>query len=83
MDYEYFCGMSYKYVIHQTMTKAEHNWPILKLFDDRSSASATKVFGKTIGLVIYLQNIPIIVLFSLLLSCKYAWLNPKPQAPSP
>ena len=52
----------------QTMTEAEHNRPIPKLFDNRPLALATKVFCETIGLVIYIQNIPIIVSFSLLLS---------------
>ena len=52
----------------QTMTEAEHNRPIPKLFYNRPSASATEVFCETIGLVIYVQNIPIIVSFSLLLS---------------
>ena len=50
------------------MTEAEHNWPIPKLFDNRPSASVAEVFCETIGLVIYIQNIPIIVSFSLLLS---------------
>ena len=52
----------------QKMTKAEHNRPILKLFYNRPLALAVEVFCKTIGLVIYIQNIPIIVSFSLLLS---------------
>ena len=65
------------------MTEAEHNWPIPKLFDNRPSASAAKVFCETISLVIYIQNISIIVSFSLLLSSKLAWLNPKPEAPRP
>ena len=56
--------------VDQTMTEAEHNWPIPKLFDNRPAASATEVFCETIGLVIYIQNIPIIVSFSLLLSWK-------------
>ena len=51
-----------------TMTEAEHNRPIPKLFDNRPSSSAAKVFCETIGLVIYIQNIPVIVSFSLLLS---------------
>jgi hypothetical protein len=46
------------------MTEAEHNWPIPKLFDNRPSALAAEVFCETIGLVIYIQNIPIIVSFS-------------------
>ena len=50
----------------QTMTKAEHNWPISKLFDNRPLASVAEVFCETIGLVIYIQNIPIIVYFSFL-----------------
>ena len=61
--------------LHQTMTEAEHNRPIPKLFDNRPSASATEVFCETIRpivsqkkQVIYTQNIPIIVSFSLLLS---------------
>ena len=54
--------------VDQTMTKAEHNRPIPKLFDNRPSASAAKVFCEIIGLVTYIQNIPIIVSFSLLLS---------------
>ena len=52
----------------QTMTKAKHNRPILKLFDNWPLALAVKVFCETIGLVIYIQNIPIIVSFSLLLA---------------
>ena len=59
----------------QTMTEAEHNWPILKLFDNRPSALAAEVFCETIRpivsqkkQVICTQNIPIIVSFSLLLS---------------
>ena len=50
------------------MTEAEHNRPIPKLFDNRPSAFAAKVLCETIGLVIYIQNIPIIVSFPLLLS---------------
>ena len=34
----------HKKAIGQTMTEAEHNWPIPKLFDNQPSASATKVF---------------------------------------
>ena len=41
----------------QTMTKAKHNRPIPKLFDNRPSALATEVFGETIGLVIF-QKFP-------------------------
>ena len=52
----------------QTMTKAKHYWPIPKLFDNRPSALATEVFCETISLVIYIQNIPIFVSFSLLLT---------------
>jgi hypothetical protein len=66
----------------QTMTKAEHNRPIPKLFDNRPSALAAEVFCKTISLVIYIQNIPIIVSF-LATKIKKFWLNPKPQAPHP
>ena len=58
----------YPYRDMQTMTEAKHNRPIPKLFDNRPSASAAEVFCETIGLVIYIQNIPIIVSFSLLLS---------------
>ena len=55
--------------IHKrTMTEAEHNRPIPKLFDDRTSASAAGIFCETIRLVIYIQNIPTIVSFSLLLT---------------
>ena len=50
------------------MTEAEHNRPIPKLFDNQPSALAAEVFCETIGLVIYIQNVPIIVSFSLLLS---------------
>ena len=35
------------------MTEAEHNRPIPKYFGNQPSASATEVFGETIGLVIY------------------------------
>ena len=35
------------------MTEAENNLPILKFFGNWPSASAAKVFGETIGLVIY------------------------------
>ena len=59
---------NFKPIQMQTMTEAEHNRPIPKLFDNRPSASAAEVFCETIGLVIYIQNIPIIVSFSLLLS---------------
>ena len=52
----------------QTMTEAEHNRLIPKLFDNRPSALAAEVFCETIGLVKYIQYIPIIVSFSLLLS---------------
>ena len=45
------------------MTEAEHNRPIPKLFDNQPSALAAEVFCETIGLVIYIQNIPIIVSF--------------------
>ena len=64
-------GTDYAHLITtgtQTMTEAKHNRPIPKLFDNRPSASATEVFCETIGLVIYIQNIPKIVSFSLLLS---------------
>ena len=47
----------------QTMTKAEHNQPIPKLFDNQPLALAAEVFFETIGLVIYIQNVPIIVSF--------------------
>ena len=66
-----FCSQlhtSVTFFFDQTMTKAEHKRPIPKLFDNRPSALATEVFCETIGLVIYIQNIPIIVSFSLLLS---------------
>ena len=38
-------------VYWQRLTKAEHNRPVLKLFGNRPSASAAKVFGEIIGLV--------------------------------
>ena len=41
----------------QTMTEAEYNRPNPKFFDNRPSASATEVFGETIGLVIF-QKFP-------------------------
>ena len=41
--------------LYQAMTEAKHNRPIPKLFDNRPSASAAKVFYETIGLII--QNI--------------------------
>ena len=50
------------------MTEAEHNRPIPKLFDNQPSASPAEVFCETFGLVMYIQNIPKIVSFSLLLS---------------
>ena len=37
----------------QGMTEAEHNRPILKSFGNWPSVSAAKVFGETIGLIIY------------------------------
>ena len=40
-------------VIPQTMIEAEHNRPNPKFFDNRPSASATEVFGETIGLAIF------------------------------
>ena len=62
-------------MLKQTMTEAEHNRPIPKLFDNWPSALAAEVFCETIrpivsqkNQVIYTQNIPIIVSFSLLLS---------------
>ena len=36
----------------QTMTEAEHNRPIPKLFDNRPSASAAEVFGEKIRPII-------------------------------
>ena len=42
--------------LDQRMTEAEHNWLIPKFFGNRPSASATEVFGKIIGLVIYLKT---------------------------
>ena len=39
---------------NQTITKAEHNRPIPKFFGNRPLASATQVFGETVGLVIYI-----------------------------
>ena len=39
----------------QTMTEAEHNRPIPKLFDNRPSASDAEVFCETIRLVIYIR----------------------------
>ena len=45
------------------MTEAEHNRPIPKLFDNQPSALAAEVFCETIGLVIYIQNVPIIESF--------------------
>ena len=61
--------------LYQTITEAKHNQPIPKLFDNQPSASAAEVFCETIrpivsqkNQVIYTQNIPIIVSFSLLLS---------------
>ena len=42
----------------QTMTEAEHNRPIPKLFGNRPLASAAEVFGETIGLFIYIQKYP-------------------------
>jgi hypothetical protein len=52
------------------MTEAEHNRPIPKLFDNRPLALAAEVFCETIGLVIYNQDIPIIVSFFLATKLK-------------
>ena len=41
-------------ILKQRMTEAEHIRPNLKFFGNQPSASATEVFGKTIGLVIYI-----------------------------
>ena len=65
------------------MTEAKHNRPILKLSDNRPSASTAKVFCETIVLIIYIEKYSRIVSFSLLLSQKEACLNPNPQAPRP
>ena len=37
------------------MTEAEHDPPIMKFFGNRPLDLAAEVFGKTIGLVIYLK----------------------------
>ena len=50
----YFCDekvhlLNYNSLLNlQTMTEAEHNQPIPKLFSNRPSASAAEVFGETI-----------------------------------
>ena len=40
----------------QTMTKAEHNRPIPKLFSNRPSASAVEVFGLLREPIIFFEN---------------------------
>ena len=40
-------------VIQQTMTEAEHNWPIPKLFSNWPSASSAEVFGLLRELIIF------------------------------
>ena len=40
----------------QTMTEAEHNWPIPKLFSNRPSASAAEVFGLLKEPIIFFEN---------------------------
>ena len=40
-----------------SVAEAEYNRPNPKFFDNRPSASATEVFGETIGLVIF-QKFP-------------------------
>ena len=44
--------LGYKSPADQAMTKAEHNWPIPKLFDNRPSSSAAEGFCETIGLIV-------------------------------
>ena len=39
----------------QTMTKAEHNRPIPKLFSNRPSASAAEVYGLKRELIIFFE----------------------------
>ena len=40
----------------QTMTEAEHNRPIPKLFSNRPSASAAEVFGLLREPIIFFEN---------------------------
>ena len=42
--------------LNQTMTKAEHNRPIPKLFNNRPSASAAEVFGLLREPIIFFEN---------------------------
>ena len=41
---------------YQTMTEAEHNRPIPKLFSNRPSASAAEVFGLLREPIIFFEN---------------------------
>ena len=45
-----------KYDPDQAMTEAEHNRPIPKLFSNRPSASAAKVFGLLREPIIFFEN---------------------------
>ena len=45
-----------KYRNNQTMTEAEHNQPIPKLFSNRPSASAAEVFGLLREPIIFFEN---------------------------
>ena len=42
--------------VNQTMTEAEHNRPIPKLFSNRPSASAAEVFGLLREPIIFFEN---------------------------
>ena len=48
--------MRTKQVSVQTMTEAEHNRPIPKLFSNRPSASAAEVFGLLREPIIFFEN---------------------------
>ena len=62
------------------MTEAEHNWPIPKLFSNRPSASAAKVFGLLREPIIFLK----IICENFIESEFHTYnCNPNPQAPHP
>ena len=63
----------------QTMTEAEHNRPIPKLFSNRPSASAAEVFRLLREPIIFFENkCEILLNLNFILNC-----NPNPQAPHP